>query len=172
MDTTISVLVVGKSSNDNSMDICLAARAFGAHVVTFEARKNPKLSRYFDSLNKRWGGSFSVSFTNNWKAFIKEHRNYKIVYLTRYGIPINKVEYAIRTYKNILLVVTTAETLKEMHDLSDFNISITNQPHCSSAAIAVFLHQFYQGRELSLHFENAEYKVIPDERKVNVQKLK
>jgi len=39
-----------------------------------------------------------------------------------------------------------------------------------SAAISIFLHDFYQGRELALHFENAKYKVVPQERGFRIDK--
>ena len=172
MDKTISVLVIGKNTFENNMDICLSARAFGASNVTFVTKRNPRLERHFKSLNKKWGGSFFVSFTNNWKNFLMEKKNYKIVYLTRYGVPITKVEYSLKTYKNILLVVTQTEGVKNLYKMADFNISITSQPHCSSAAIALFLHHFYEGRELAMHFENAKFKVIPEERRIHVERVK
>jgi tRNA (cytidine56-2'-O)-methyltransferase len=50
-------------------------------------------------------------------------------------------------------------------------VSITDQPHSSTSAIAVFLHEFYSGRELAMHFENARYKVVPSEQGVHVEKV-
>lgn len=150
----------------------MAARAFGASNVTFVSKKNPKLIRHFKTLNRKWGGNFSVEFTNNWREHVRSKKNYKVVYLTRYGIPINKIEYSLKTYKNILVIVTVTETAKKLMDISDFNVSITSQPHAAASAVALFLHHFFEGRELALHFENAEYKVVPEERKVHVEKSK
>ena len=170
MEETISVLVIGKNAPDRNVDLCMAARAFGASSVAFVSKKNPKLVRYFRSINKKWGGTFSVEFTNSWKDYLKTKKNYKIVYLTRYGVPINKIEYSLKTYKNILVIVTTTEAAKNLYDIADFNVSITTQPHAATSAVAIFLHHFFEGRELSLHFENAEFKVVPEERRVHVEK--
>jgi tRNA (cytidine56-2'-O)-methyltransferase len=168
---TISVLVIGNGAYESNLDLCLAARAFGAHEVTFTTTKNSKLANQFKAVNRNWGGDFSVSFVKDWKAFLKSKKNYKMIYLTRYGIPIDKVKYALKTYKNIMLLVTLTENVKNAYKMSDFNVSITTQPHCSTAAIAVFLHTFYEGRELAMHFENAKYKVVPEQERIHVEKV-
>lgn len=86
------------------------------------------------------------------------------VYLTRYGTPLQDKTSMIRTYKNIMLVVTRdeKEPNRELHANSDFSISVTSQPHHSAAAIAIFLHEYYKGRELAMHFENAKYKLVEE----------
>ncbi len=164
------MLVIGKGSYESNMDLCLAARAFGAQSVTFATGKSPRFARQFARLNRKWGGDFAVDFTDDWKGFIAGKKNYKSIYLTRYGTPINKLKYSLKTYKNILLIVTLTEAYKNLYKMSDFNVSITTQPHCSTAAIAIFLHLFYEGRELAMHFENAQYKVIPEDHRVHVEK--
>ncbi len=148
----------------------MAARAFGAHNVTFASIRNPKMMNQFKVLNKKWGGDFNVSFVDNWQDFLKSKKNYKTIYLTRYGTPINKIKYSLKTYKNIMLIVTLTEAYKNLYKMADFNVSITAQPHSATSAIAIFLHLFYEGRELAMHFENAKYKVVPEERKVHVEK--
>ena len=62
------------------------------------------------------------------------------------------------TYKRIVLIVTDKEDVDYINKVADFKISVTSQPHCRAAAIAVFLHEYYKGRELAMHFENAKYK--------------
>jgi tRNA (cytidine56-2'-O)-methyltransferase len=170
--STISVLVIGKGGYECNLDLCSSARAFGASSVTFASQKMPKLIRYFATMNRTWGGNFTVSFTDDWKDFINSKKNYKTVYLTKYGIPINKVRYSLKTYKNILLIVTHDNTSKSLLKSTDFNVSITTQPHCSTAAITVFLHLFYEGRELAMHFENAKYRVVPEANRLHVEKAR
>ncbi len=172
MEDTISVLVIGKNGYESNVDISLAARAFGAQNITFVDRKNQKLVRQIQALNRKWGGNFAINFSDDWKREIEAKKNYKVVYLTRYGVPMHKNQYAIKTYKNILLVVTLSENFKNLFGMSDFNVSITTQPHCSAAAIAVFLHNFFEGRELAMHFENAQFKVVPEERKIHIERTK
>lgn len=66
----------------------------------------------------------------------------------------------------MVLIVPLNENIKILQDLVNFNISVSSQPHCGSAAVAIFLHEFYNGRELAMHFENAKYKLVPSERGV------
>jgi tRNA (cytidine56-2'-O)-methyltransferase len=113
-----------------------------------------------------------VQFAKNYKEVLKSAAKYPKLYLTRYGIPLQDKSYTLKTYKNLLLIVTLKEEVKAIHDLADFNISISSQPHCSAAAIAIFLHDFYNGRELAMHFENAQMKLIPKEHGVEVKKIR
>lgn len=69
----------------------------------------------------------------------------------------------LKTYKNLLLIVTLKEEVNPIQRIADFSISVSSQPHCSAAAIAIFLHEFYNGRELAMHFENAQYKLVHKE---------
>lgn len=122
------------------------------------------------SISSKWGGNFSIEFQDDYRTVLRSSSNYKKVYLTRYGTPMQNVLYTMKTYRNLLLIVTDTEAVTSMFSNADFCISITDQPHSTSAAIAVFLHAFFSGRELAMHFENARYKVIPSERGVHVEK--
>ncbi len=171
----ILVLVIGKGSHESYLDLALVSRAFGASAITFcakDAGDIRSIERAIKGTNSKWGGKFSVFHTKNWKEFINEKKNYLKIYLTMYGLPMKKLEYQIRTYKNILLIVSFTEAIKPLYRAADFNISITAQPHTCASAISVFLHNFYNGRELALHFENAGYKVVPEEHSIHIQKSK
>ena len=160
----IIVFAIGKPKYETMQDICLTARAFGASSVIFtstNASLNSRLKRYCSSISKKWGGNFNVQFTNAWKSYLESKRNYKKVYLTRYGTPIKKQVYTLRSYRNIIIILSITEEIKSFGELADFNISITSQPHSSIAAMAIFLNQYFAGRELSLNFSNAKFKVIP-----------
>ncbi len=171
----ITVLVVGKTGYEHKLDLCMVARAFGASSITFspdDKESSKRLERACKALRRDWGGVFAVSSTNNWKGFMKDKKNYLKVYLTRYGIPVKKLGYQIRTYKNVLVVVSIKESVKQLYKAADFNMSITTQPHSCASAIAVFLHSFYDGRELAMHFENARYRITPDDHGIRIQKEK
>jgi tRNA (cytidine56-2'-O)-methyltransferase len=168
----ISVLVIGGNDYAGNLDLCLTARALGASEIIFAAKRNARLVRYISTLERKWGGRFRVNFTNNYTEALRKSMNYKKVYLTRYGMPLNKLTYVLNTYKNIMLIVSPASSSPKLHGIADFNVSVTDQPHCSSAAIAIFLHDFYRGRELAIHFENAKYKVMPKEHGVSVERIK
>ncbi len=171
----IWVLVVGKVSYENSLDLFLVSRAFGASNITIisPGRINTEqLIKKCNKINRDWGGKVAISFSNDINKFIKSKKNYIKIYLTRYGTPIKKVEYIIKTYKNILLMLSMEEHEKRLYKIADFKISITNQPHSSEAAIAIFLHNFYNGRELAIHFENARYKIAPSGDSLHIEKIK
>jgi len=168
----LSVLAIGNNVHESNKDLCLAARAFGAMSVTIAGRRDNRLIRECKAIKSKWGGSFEVSFTDDWKAYLSKKKTYKTVYLTRYGIPLDRMIHSLTTYKNIMLIVTLSESAKDVYKLSDFNVSITSQPHSSAAAVAVFLHHFYEGRELAMHFENARYKVVPSEREIHVERIR
>ena len=167
----IIVLAVGRYDHSSSMDMCLTARALGASEMIFAGTSDPHIARHLNNLQKKWGGRFKVAFAKSYKSVLSDATKYKKVYLTRYGMPLNKLTYMLNTYKNIILLVSSTEASSSLHGIADFNVSVTDQPHCSSAAIAVFLHSFYRGRELAMHFENAKYRVIPREHGVRVEKI-
>ncbi|MGI0100692.1 MAG: hypothetical protein ACREBH_03185 [Candidatus Micrarchaeaceae archaeon] len=119
---------------------------------------------HINSINKIWGGRFKVQFVKSIGKVLESSTKYMKVYLTMYGMPIQDKTYMLRTYRNILLIVTMNSDSGKINRISDFNISVSSQPHSSTAAIAIFLHEFYNGRELAMHFENAKKKVVPSER--------
>jgi tRNA (cytidine56-2'-O)-methyltransferase len=49
-------------------------------------------------------------------------------------------------------------------DVSDFNVSVGNQPHSECSALAIFLDRFFEGKELAKDFEKAKIKIVPKER--------
>jgi tRNA (cytidine56-2'-O)-methyltransferase len=166
----ISVLVIGKNSYERNLDIALTARAFGASEVVYTSDKDQKLIRQIKNIVNKWGGVFSINFVKNWKKYIEEKKNYKTIYLTMYGKSLNSTNSFVRDYKNLLIIVSSIDINKSIFQIADFNISITNQPHCEASSIAVFLHHFYEGRELAIHFENAKYKIVPSERTVKIKR--
>ncbi len=169
----IWILAVGKANYDSKLDLAMVSRAFGASNITFcpGEKDGKRLIKYCQAMSRRWGGNFGVSYTDDWKRFIAERKNYLKIYLTRYGMSMTKLGYQVRTYKNVLAIVSFTESIKPLYDAADFNMSITTQPHSCSSSVAVFLHEFYSGRELSMHFENAKYKINPGDHGVRVKKL-
>lgn len=160
----INVLAIGQNTYTGNIDLCLTSRALGASEITFIGKKDPRLIRYVNSINRKWGGTFRVSFAKNLNEILKNSEKAIKVYLTKFGVPLQSKDNMIRTYKNIILITTTKD-IPNIHKITDFNISVTSQPHCDTAAIAIFLHEYYKGRELAMHFENAKYKLVEGEEK-------
>ncbi len=169
----ITVLVIGRCAREVITDICMTSRAFGASKVAFTCKKDKAVARMIGRISREWGGKFSISFGADYKKMMGNSPNYKTVFLTQYGLPVEKVKHSLRTYKNVMLVVASSEdyTMRLIQS-ADFNVSITTQPHSSVSAIAVFLHTYFDGRENAMQFENARMKVIPSERGMKVQKGK
>lgn len=155
----INVLAIGRNSYQNSIDLCVTSRALGASEITFVGEKEARLVNYINRMNSKWGGKFKVSFVRSYNEFMKGSDKAIKIYLTRYGIPFMQKSAMISTYKRIVLIVTDKEDVDYINKIADFKISVTSQPHCRAAAIAVFLHEYYKGRELAMHFENAKYAI-------------
>ena len=151
----ISVVVVGNCNYNSQVDLMLSARALGASGITFAAQQgNKRIMSLNKRIMKRWGGEFKVGFSRNIAETFKDRRNYKIVYLTQFGEPLNKVAHTLKAYRNLLVVVSSKESIKSIIDRADFKVSISRQPNSATAALSVFLHAFFEGRELAVHFKN------------------
>ena len=107
----------------------------------------------------------------SWKSAVREWKAKDgiVVNLTAYGenIQTSNVLDRIRDLeKDVLLIVGSQKVPKEFFskEISDFNVSIGNQPHSECAALAVFLDRFFEGQELAKGFGNAKIKIVPQER--------
>ncbi len=142
----------------------LVARAFGARGIFYSGEKDTSLEKSINSAVREWGGHFEIKHVNNWKRFIKDFRGQKI-HLTMYGLPVQKTIPKIRKPRKDILVIVGGEKVPgEVYQLADFNVSVTSQPHSEVAALAIFLHEYFQGMELTRKFNNTKRKVIPQER--------
>ena len=105
-----------------------------------------------------------LSNIKNWKA-----KGGVIVHLTAYGenIQTSDVLNRIKGSKgDILLIVGSQKVPKIFYTdkVSNFNVSIGNQPHSECSALAIFLDRFFEGNELSLSFQKAKIKIVPQKR--------
>ena len=147
-----------------STHLLLVARAFGANGVLYTGRVDKALEERVQKVVDDWGGSFKMEYCNDWKSAVKEWRSNggEIIHLTMYGLPIQKVIERIRlSPKPKLVVVGGSKVPSEMYELANWNISITSQPHSEIAALSVFLHEFFEGKELIKHFDRAKMKIVP-----------
>ncbi len=142
--------------------LCLVARAFGAESIYLEDAEN-SVAESVEKVNKRWGGNFKVNIGEKWKDVIRKHKSsgWSIVHLTMYGIPLHQALGDVRKEERILVVVGGPKVPREIYAIADYNISVTSQPHSEIAALAVFMHELQEGRELSASFENSKIRIIP-----------
>lgn len=163
---TITVLRLGhRPARDKriSTHVGLVARAFGADNLFYSGLKDSSMERSLQAVAKQWGGSFGVAHVRDWKSLIREWSG-KSVHLTMYGMPIQKKISQIRNASDLLLIVGGEKVPPEVYQLADWNLGVTNQPHSEVAALSVFLHEYFQGRELSKKFSGARKTVIPQAR--------
>ncbi len=145
-----------------STHVALTARAFGAKGIYFTVY-DEKVFESVSDIVKRWGGTFFIEYIENWKRFLRKFDGIK-VHLTMYGIPLTQKMDEIKRAEKILVIVGAEKVPPEVYELSDYNISIGNQPHSEVAALAVFLDRVLDGKVFDLKFEDAEIEVIPSER--------
>jgi tRNA (cytidine56-2'-O)-methyltransferase len=148
----------------------LVARAFGSNGIIYSGEKDQSLLDSIKNVAKQWGGKFEVKYEKDWRKFIRDWRGRK-VHLTVYGMPVQEKIKEIENSKGNLLVIVGGEKVPpDVYKLSDWNVSITNQPHSEIAALAIFLDKLFRGGELYRRFAKAMIKVRPEERGKNVVK--
>ncbi|RLI07900.1 tRNA (cytidine(56)-2'-O)-methyltransferase [Candidatus Bathyarchaeota archaeon] len=154
--------------------LMLAARAFGASGALYTGTRDQSLEETVRKVRSDWGGSFSVEYAEDWRRTIREwKRRGKVVHLTMYGIPLQRTIQAIRgNLSEKLVVVGGAKVPGEVYGLADWNVAVTSQPHSEVSALAVFLHELFEGRELERAFDGARLRVIPQERGKRVEASK
>jgi tRNA (cytidine56-2'-O)-methyltransferase len=86
----------------------------------------------------------------------------EIIHLTMYGLLLDGIITEIRkSIKDKMVIVGGAKVPKKIYDLVDWNVAITSQPHSEISSLAVFLHEIFQGKELSTKFHGAHIQISP-----------
>ena len=142
--------------------LILAARAFGASGATYTGVRDPTLEETISDVVSDWGGSFGLGYSESWRRAIAGWEG-GVVHLTMYGLPLREAISSIRgdPAGELLVVVGGAKVPGEVYGLADWNVSVTSQPHSEVSALAVFLHELFEGRELGMVFEGARLGVTP-----------
>jgi len=148
-----------------SMHCALVARAFGANEFIVCGEKDEKFEKDFESIQSRWGPFTKMEWASNWKKALKEKKKqgFCIVHLTMYGIQIQKAKARIRKEKKVLAIIGSEKVPREVYELSDYNVAIGNQPHSEIAALAVFLHEYFEGKELNAK-KSGKLRIVPQSR--------
>lgn len=151
-----------------STHVGLVARAFGAQRMIYSGQRDRGMEESIHKISEQWGGNFSVEYVKNGLKFVRESKKKgsNIIHLSMYGISVGKRIKEIRKKsknRNIIIIVGGSQVPPEFYKLSDYNIGITNQPHSEVGALAVFLHEFFEGKELENKFKGKK-KIIPSEK--------
>lgn len=151
--------------------LALASRALGASGFILSDVADEVIRATVEKVTKNWGGIFSFTMGQPWRDTVAEWRAEGdiVVHLTAYGENIQTsdvIERIRQSGKNILVLVGSQKVPGDFYseEVSDFNVSIGNQPHSECAALAVFLDRFFEGKELAKEFENPKNRIIPQKR--------
>ena len=157
-----------------STHVGLVARAFGAQKIIFSGEKDQQLLDSVQKVTENWGGPFEVSYEKSWKHVIHAHKseNFKVIHLTMYGLPLKKTIRKMRKEKDLIIVVGGEKVPSEVYQLADYNVGIGNQPHSEVSALAVFLHEYFKGKELRKKFKDPKLEIIPQPKGKKVIDLK
>ena len=139
----------------------LVARAFGAKGMLYTGEKDPKLEASIQKVSAKWGGKFVLGHRASFGQALKGYRG-KVLHLSMYGLPVGKVIGKVRKARDLLVVVGAEKVPREVYERADWNVSVTQQPHSEIAALAVFLHEYFRGKELK--FPGALLTIVPQGR--------
>ena len=151
--------------------VALTARALCASGFILSDVEDSSIEQTVKKIIARWGGNFQFEMGTSWKKVVRDWKNRGgvIVHLTAYGENIQTSDVLNRIKnlkKDVLVVVGSQKVPGEFYssDVSDFNVSVGNQPHSECSALAIFLDRFFEGKELAMAFDRAKIRIVPKER--------
>jgi tRNA (cytidine56-2'-O)-methyltransferase len=151
--------------------VALTARALCASGFILSDVEDSSIEQTVRKITTRWGGTFQFEMGTPWKKAVCDWKanGGVVVHLTAYGENIQTSDVLNRvknSNKDVLVLVGSQKVPGEFYsnDVSDFNISIGNQPHSECAALAVFLDRFFAGEELAKDFGGAKMRIVPSAR--------
>ncbi|MBS3151673.1 tRNA (cytidine(56)-2'-O)-methyltransferase [Candidatus Woesearchaeota archaeon] len=146
-----------------STHVALTARAFLADRLYYSGDKDSSLEATINKVTGQFGGNFEIEHVENPVKLIeqKKKQNFLVVHLSVYGLTLNSILSKINKHQKILIVVGGEKVPPGIFKISDYNISITNQPISEVSALAVFLHELLEGKELGAEFKNAKIEILP-----------
>jgi tRNA (cytidine56-2'-O)-methyltransferase len=138
--------------------VALVARAFGADKIFIDTL-DKKIEETIKSTIKRFGGNFEIKTGVNKKNFVKNWDG-TIVHLTMYGERLDKIVDKIDKRKDLLIIVGAEKVPTWIYEISDYNVSVGNQPHSEVAALTVFLDRYTEGKWIDKKF-NGKLEILP-----------
>lgn len=140
--------------------VCLTARALGAEAVYVDGNGTGPVETARE-VTERFGGDFDADTVESPRSVMRNFEG-NVAHLTMYGEPVEDVIDGIRD-EPVLAVVGAGKVDGWVYGEADYNVGVTNQPHSEVAALAVFLHEYFDGDELNASFEGGEIEVVPSE---------
>ena len=91
----------------------------------------------------------------------RKEKGWLVVHLSVYGLKLQEEIEKIRNIEKDILVVVGGEKVDwDFFKLSDYNISVTSQPHSEVSSLALFLDYYFDGEELDKDFGGSK-KIVP-----------
>lgn len=151
--------------------VALTARALCASGFILSDVEDKNIEETVRKISSRWGGTFSFEMGVPWKKVVRDWKakGGVIVHLTAYGenIQTSDVLNRIKSLNRDLLVIVGSQKVPGdfySSDVSDWNVSVGNQPHSECAALAVFLDRYFEGEELARDFGGGKMRIVPSVR--------
>ena len=151
--------------------VALTSRALCASGFILSDVRDPNIEETVRKITEHWGGTFQFEMGTPWKKAVRDWKakGGAIVHLTAYGENIQASDVLSRIKglgRDILIIVGSQKVPGDFYsnEVSDFNVSIGNQPHSECAALAIFLDRFFSGKELTVDFEKAKMRIVPKAR--------
>ena len=151
---------------------CLVARAFGADKIEVIGERDQSIVDTLNEINARWGKGAELEFFDSWEKRFEHYRGagFTSVHLTMYGLQVQDVEGELAKKGKLLIIIGSQKVEREVYERSDYNVSVTRQPHSEIAALAVFMDRVQKGTELSKTFPGARIEVEPVNKGKKVKK--
>jgi len=151
--------------------VALTARALCASGFILSDVEDSSIEQTVRKISARWGGNFQFEMGTSWKKVVHDWKNIGgvVVHLTAFGENIQTSDVLNRVKnlkKDVLVVVGSQKVPGEFYssEVSDFNVSVGNQPHSECSALAIFLDRFFEGNELAMDFDKAKIRIVPKDR--------
>jgi len=156
--------------------VALTARALCASGFILSDVEDSSIEKTVKRIAERWGGNFEFSMGVSWRNAVRDWKTAGgvVVHLTAYGenIQTSNVLGKIKSLnKPVLVIVGSQKVPGDFYssEVSDFNVSVGNQPHSECSALAIFLDRFFEGKELAKEFDKAKIRIIPSVRGKKIQ---
>ena len=172
-DTMITILRLGHRKDRDkraSMHVALVARALGADSIVISGEQDDELLQRIATVGQKWGGKFKAEYTESYRTTLKKFKGKK-VHLTMYGMPLQDVAPKVASEKNLMFVVGSEKVPRDVYEMCDYNIAVTNQPHSEIAALALTMRECCGTRIYSQRFPKGKLRILPSESGKNVEKI-
>lgn len=152
-----------------STHVALTARAFGASKIYYSGDKDSKLEENINKLTKKFGGLFEIEHLKDEIKLIEEKKskNFNIIHLTVYGKDFRKYKNKLKN-KNLFIIVGGEKVVPEFYNISNFNLSVTNQPISEVSALGVFLYEINGYKD---SFNDAKISIVGKEKGKLIKKI-